>query len=405
LDLIVPLATIYDYFGWTVRKLRANQAVAIFAAFDYQHKGLEYINKSKWPIQWEDSIQRVAEAMVDFQAITNGTGLNMRDRLKGTPLTQPISPTSPSSIKIVTVCDYDDSITPLSILSRINKEEYARKHGYKFFYYDKSPFYQDWFTSNGGIDRANRPPAWGKIDAVLNALTDGDINDWIMWMDCDSFFLDMDVALVDVIERIGKIDRAKEGGMVDWRKSVSSWKPRIVADAINEYNAFLDSLNVDNGRLDIITSEDGLMLNTGIFLVRNSLSSFRLLQRVRQFTFYHNPAMYHTWWEQTGMMFVISIPYLLESVPFEDFSAKSNWGIHPRVTYIKQRLINVYPPMIASMLKTHAPYADGDFIISFSGCKTFTSQKVCNQLFFNYFDRVPDLVGRIPVYVTEKFEM
>merc|ERR1712050_792808 len=59
-----------------------------------------------------------------------------------------------------------------------------------------------------------------------------------------------------------------------------------------------------------------------------------------------------------------------------------------------QKQLNTYPPIVAAALKTHEAYSTGDYIVSFSGCKVYSSQEVCNQLFMNYFFQVHDF-GRL----------
>lgn len=52
----------------------------------------------------------------------------------------------------------------------------------------------------------NRPPAWSKIDAVLMGLREG--YDWVMWMDCDSYFMDQELGIHEVIDYV--LEKEKE---------------------------------------------------------------------------------------------------------------------------------------------------------------------------------------------------
>ena len=57
-------------------------------------------------------------------------------------------------------------------------------------------------------------------------------------------------------------------------------------------------------KTELIVSEDGLMLNTGIFFTRVSAWSWRFFQKVRRFTFGPRaPVTQHPWWEQTAMVY------------------------------------------------------------------------------------------------------
>jgi hypothetical protein len=92
------------------------------------------------------------------------------------------------------------------------------------------------------------------------------------------------------------------------------------------------------------------------------------------------------------MVYLLQMPFARETF---------NYGFAPRVVLLSQKHINPYPHLVASALLTHVAYEDGgssmqnipkanrpalqDYIISFSGCKIYSSQDVCNALFFNYF--------------------
>merc|ERR1712113_312840 len=66
-------------------------------------------------------------------------------------------------------------------------------------------------------------------------------------------------------------------------------------------------------------------------------------------------------------------------------------GYAPACVMLSQRHLNAYPPIVASALRTHEAFDAGDFIVSFSGCKVYSSQEVCNQLFMSYFFQVHDV--------------
>eukprot|EP00940_MAST-03C_sp_MAST-3C-sp2_P001351 g1351.t1 len=223
----------------------------------------------------------------------------------------------PERIAIVSLCDYDPMRTSLATLSTHNKYEYSRRRGYPLFMETKS------------LDDS-RPPAWSKIKAVLKYLKTGTF-DWVMWMDCDSFFMDMDAPL----ER------------------------------------FLDD------RFDMILSEDGAMLNTGVFFAKRSEWTIAYLERT--YGADDNPLIRHPWWEQAAMLFWLS------------YDASAIRESHHHVKILTQRDINAYPPEIAGQLKDpmtgkplHGEFVDGDFIISFSGCKIYFSPHECEDLFARY---------------------
>ncbi|KAK9767956.1 hypothetical protein K7432_001771 [Basidiobolus ranarum] len=106
--------------------------------------------------------------LADDQVVTSG-GVRMRAKPK------------PSEIAIVMA--YDEKESYYLPRSRDNKEEYAKKHGYKFLQdniYDKS-----------------RGPAWGKILSLRKYMRTYPSIKWFWWIDVDTVLMDPTLALED----------------------------------------------------------------------------------------------------------------------------------------------------------------------------------------------------------------
>jgi hypothetical protein len=417
------LADNYEALGLPVKTLRARQATSVYAAFDYQMKGEEWISKSGWRITWDGNIQSVLRAMSAYQEVDGALGKSRTSSVKDSlsALKVPRFQKEDARYAIVSVCDYDANVTPLAILSKTNKDWYAKKHGYDLFVYEKAPFFQDPFTAKSGLD-AQRPPAWSKIDAMLEIVGTGEY-DWVMWMDCDSYFLDPEVSFSELLtlaikergsEKTELKTTAEERAAV---KRLRHWKPRNSKASLQDLSTEFDSLLanelggnldfMDERRIMMVASEDGLMLNTGIFWMKTTPWTYGFLQNVRRsFTFNNNPINWHSWWEQTALVYLISISKtILEGAEISrdfDFD-QDNFGNIPAVHYLTQKHINGYPPIVSMMLKTHVPFDQGDYIVSFSGCKIFNSQEMCNMLFLTYFCTIRELCDNLPIDKSKYF--
>eukprot|EP00933_Yihiella_yeosuensis_P043294 TRINITY_DN38038_c0_g1_i1.p1 TRINITY_DN38038_c0_g1~~TRINITY_DN38038_c0_g1_i1.p1 ORF type:complete len:475 (-),score=79.42 TRINITY_DN38038_c0_g1_i1:149-1360(-) len=353
---------------------------------------------------------------------------------------------APSGLKvaIVSVCDYDPSATPLARLAQLNRDRYAKKHGYEVVMYEKAPFYEDPLSQLFTDPPSHRPAAWSKVDALLQTLAKGQ-HDWVMWLDCDSFFMDPEVRLEDlVVAAQGRCESGAEAAATDLsvpedrqelKTLVDRWHagPETSSmDLLSWYDGILEedlqhrrtsargvrrtcselkppetppsnrtlgweSWLFDEGRLHVIASEDGLMLNTGVMLLRASTWSWTFLQKVRWMTFAKNPVTQHPWWEQTAMVYLLQMPFVLAQAAAWNEKAEDlnplgpHQGFTPAAAFLSQKHINGYPPIVSSALMTHSTFATGDFIVSFSGCKVYSSQEVCNQLFLSYFFQVHDI--------------
>lgn len=433
---------------------RLRQVASIFGAYDYQMKGEEYIDQSPWPMRWSEGMESIIRSMIFIKEKEKQI-----EPWRGLPLRAAIAKRVPNSqrrprrrVAIVSVCDYDAGRTPLARLSQINKAKYAERHGYDIKIYEKAPVLEDPLTPL--LTDKDRPAAWSKVDAILIALAAGR-HDWVMWMDCDSFFMDDEVRLEEVFalaeDRCAAAGAAAGGegdDLADLRAFVRRWvagpSESLSGGALTSwYDGLIDSdwerrrasagacdtcaacapggpcdeclvgskppMNRTLGWTDwlfgetrpqLLASEDGLMLNTGIVLVRASAWSWTFFQKVRWMTFGSSPVTQHPWWEQTAMVYLLQVPFVVAHLahlaastpasPPRDLGARhvAHWGHAPASFMFSQKHINAYPPLVASALMTHASFTEGDFIVSFSGCKIYSSQEVCNQLFLTYFAAV-----------------
>merc|ERR1719433_1531917 len=108
-----------------------------------------------------------------------------------------------------------------------------------------------------------------------------------------------------------------------------------------------DSWLFSERRPHIIASEDGLMLNTGIVLVRASVWSWQFFQKVRWMTFGKSPVTQHPWWEQTAMVYLLQLPFTLAQAALQDLGASGlQRGHAPACFMFSQKHLNTYPPIV-----------------------------------------------------------
>ncbi|CAK0843896.1 unnamed protein product [Prorocentrum cordatum] len=409
-----------DQLGLPRVAARLRQLGAIFGSFDYQMKGNEYIDQSPWPINWMENMEGILSSM----AYLKQHELQV-DPWRGAPtsaaLSQKLGPgwrstAQPLRIAIVSVCDYDPGVTPLARLSQINKEEYANMHGYVTIIHERAPVFSDPLSPLLTEPASHRPPAWSKVDAVLAALASGRY-DWVMWMDCDPLrrhevALEGVVAMAEAEHAASGEGPAAPGDLPDLQRLVGRWlegppEPLQGAALLGWFDDLLDEAAGAGGapgaaeggaanrtlgwgpwlleerRAHVVASEDGLMLNTGVMLIRASVWSWRFFSKVRWMTFGVSPVTQHPWWEQAAMVYLLQLPLTLVAAASgrpEDLGPPAAARGHSRAcALLSQRHLNAYPPLVASALQTHVAYDAGDFVVSFSGCKVYSSQEVCNQ--------------------------
>jgi len=162
---------------------------------------------------------------------------------------------------------------------------------------------------------------------------------WVMWADCDLFFMNQSITLENIILAAGK------------EKS-------------------------------LILTEDGNMLNTASFLLRSTewgkdflRNTIDLLSAPLPQSFQH-----HHHHEQSPLMYLALIPSVFQ----ENSRYGEIDGYDPNVAVVPQHWMNSYPEEVCNRVKhvmPHSPYTKGDFIISFNGCGSIVGAEKCDELF------------------------
>lgn len=240
-------------------------------------------------------------------------------------------------IGLVSYCNYNVSITQLQTYSRSNKGAYAARHSYALLHYEE-PF----------VTQAH--PWMNKLIAIQRNLKE---HDWLFWVDCDLFFMN----------------------------------PSKTIDAL------IRTATLRNPDAALILAEDGMMLNSGAFLLRNSPWGHDFLARTVDLlsapmpqSFQHMP-----WHEQAPLMYLSLVPSLLEGLRSQDHQLASDkslsLGYDPHVVLLRQRALNSYPQELVQKTQhglAHEGFEEGDLVISFNGCSSILGGEFCEEMYGRY---------------------
>lgn len=228
-------------------------------------------------------------------------------------------------VAVVTMCSYNSSETVLANVSLSNLRDYCVHHNI--------PCY----LSQEQYD-AERPPAWSKVVLLAKTLS---THRWVMWKDCDSFFMKPELSPSDLLRAAGAARgiiagyssqvlkgstelaetklRAKreQQGLPQDPSLFTTLDPETGFDSMTKrlLQALGDEMPPGTGpsqpkqgetpeekqfreqaesedpttgpsfayagtsSMDLVISEDGFMLNSGVFFLRNSEWSMSLLKR------------------------------------------------------------------------------------------------------------------------------
>mmetsp|Transcript_60947 Transcript_60947/g.181585 ORF Transcript_60947/g.181585 Transcript_60947/m.181585 type:complete len:466 (-) Transcript_60947:82-1479(-) len=324
--------------GLRFMHLSSNWLTHAFVGCDHE---TQFIDNSVWPITLQESADE--HRWTTTQLAEGGRAAGHRARAAGVPHDY----RHPGlSIAIVSLCAYPEGhVLPRFAMS--NHRFYAERHGY--FYHVRTER-----TSDG------RPPAWGKVQLVLELLEQRRW-DWVMWADCDVYFMNMSTTLDSILFRYGAAKGAAGG-----------------------------SLQLDP-EFQFLVTEDHAMLNTGIFLARTSTWSAELMRRIwgpQDSVWTHHP-----WWEQAAMAwdFWAELPRRFRGVDHQAWVASAGLeademdGIYPApVRLAPQGEFNSYHPVTSRLVAD--TWLPGKFVIAFNGVVSSSSPNVASELYGRYYE-------------------
>ena len=295
-----------------------------------------WVDESAWPL----SISEINQEQTLFMNNIGATGPHGH---RPTRDTCPTSFRDPSlTIAIVSVCDYPPD-NPLPALSRSNRELYSKKHGYRLI------------ERNRRLDES-RPHAWAKISLLRHYILSADI-DWLLWFDCDTYFINFDITLDHLLHKYGELP---------------------------------------NGTLDpefrMLIQEDHAMINTGVFFIKTGQWSEKFLERV--YGDQNSPWINHPWWEQAAISheFLSDIGSRMEYSNLSNLTSANDMSdIYPdEVKVAPQSLFNSYHP-ITSRVFMHDNWEPGKFVLAFSGCLSGSSPAIVKVLYLQYYQIMCEL--------------
>lgn len=305
------------------------------------------IDGSAWPI----SIQEINDDLTSIATALRSTGpLGHGPTSAGRSV--PHDYQRPGMrIAIVSLCAYPPN-HPLPRYSTSNQGLYAARHGYTYI------------VERERLDPM-RPPAWGKVKLVEREVRSGNW-DWVVWADCDTYFMNMSITVESVLFTYGGLKSAGTNAELE-----------------------LDS------EVDMIVSEDSAMLNTGIFFVRCADWVLNLLQRVWGSN--DSPWINHPWWENAAFAW----EFLKDNPRKFAREDHAEWllggqddltGVYPaQVRLAPQSHFNSYHPITSRFL--HDTWEEGKFVVAFNGVLSASSPSVVNVLYGTYYQTACRLNG------------
>jgi hypothetical protein len=207
--------------------------------------------------------------------------------------------------------DFHTKMKNIAEYNILNKKNYCEKHDYHF--------------KNIKNIKNKKPISWHKLIAIEKELPK---YDWLLWIDADCFFMNMNIKLEDII------DQGINGTLDDCYIIVSKMESsnrRYKLKGTNKIIEFKSNLNL------------------GVLLLKNTTYILEIIKELNR-TGYSKQTILNRTWEQGA---------------FEDY-IRQNRSIEKHIHYIEDHKFNIIPSY----------YKEGDFIVHFLGDKNSIKKNI-----------------------------
>jgi hypothetical protein len=320
------------------RRLRRAQA-AIFMGFVFaRDKG--FYDCSPWPVHGWDML--LAGRFLS-QSIRSLDDLSVT---KNIPRNHKYF--QPGDVAIVSVCSYSQD-EPLVLISRENHKLYAGLHDYVLYQFeDDSELVEN---LDSGMNMKDRNKFFSKIIAVRNVLNN---HKWVLWMDCDAFFMDPARTIDSVVQMYTK------NNSLAFRLESSNDQRTL-----ESIRSTLDSIEIN-----LLITVDSTGLNNGVWLMRNSKWSIDFLSRWWNSSILKGMGANHNCSDQTTMQYELLYSNLMSELTTEigrawDSIEAPIWPREVRVVP-QEHLQSFHKETADAVISRH--YTDGDFVKHHPGC-------------------------------------
>jgi len=257
-------------------------------------------------------------------------------------------------IAIVTICAYaEDEV--VRVMSTENHQLYAALHNYDFRLFTST---DQILPARGGktnvTDGVHKPFFW-KVNAVRNVMMGDNPPDWVLWLDCDAFFMNATRTLDSVIEKY----------------TGNTTFPFVANDAVT----LPDELK-QMGPVNLILAVDSTGINNGVWFLRNTDWSINFLDRWWDSKILDGPGKNHNCSDQSTMQHELLFD--------RTFAMDTGWDLiegpiwPPEVRIAQQQDLQSFHQATA-MTVLSREWQPGDFIRHHPGCHYY--KEPCKHMF------------------------
>ncbi|CAE7560466.1 MNN10, partial [Symbiodinium pilosum] len=268
-------------------------------------------------------------------------------------------------VAIVSICAYGEE-EPVRVIGTENHEIYAQLHGYDLIQITNSAQIAPNLASGMDINDGVHKPFFWKVNAVKNVLEQQSPRyDWVLWIDCDAFFMDPGRTIDSVINMYSANSTAASRlGPRQWGESpeVSQLRQRLHPVASPE--------------VSLVVATDSSGINNGVWLMKNTPWSHDFLVRWWHSDILQGPGANHNCSDQSTMQHQLLYATSMALDELWDAAEGPVWV--PEVRVAAQEHLQSFHAATAATVASRE-WQPGDFIKHHPGCHYYKAP--CQQLY------------------------
>lgn len=284
-----------------------------------------------------------------------------------------------SRVAVVTVCAYaeDEAVRVLSVQ---NHQLYTQLHGYDLHMFTSPDQIAPHAAGRMDVNDGKHKPFFWKVNAVRNVLDSPVGYDWVLWADCDAFFMDPERTLDSIIH------------MYTSNLTVPTVAPPAGA-ADSGKVGHLHVAGEQSPPVSLIVAVDSTGINNGVWLLQNSEWSRQFLDRWWHSDILQGPGENHNCSDQSTMQHQLLQENSMRLDADLDSREGPIWPLEVRVA-AQEHLQSFHQATAMTVLSRE--WEEGDFIRHHPGCHYY--KEPCQQLYLQaatiFEDKVRALLQR-----------
>lgn len=266
-------------------------------------------------------------------------------------------------VAIVTICAYAAD-EPVRLICDENRRLYSALHGYDVHFFtdaaEIAPHAAAGMDVNDGVHKA----FFWKVNAVKNIL-ESNRYDWVIWMDCDAFFMDPGRTLDSVI------------AMYTQNKTVASMLPPVTGVEPELEVQLRHRIHPEPPiEVSLIFAVDSTGINNGVWMLQNTPWAHDFLWRWWHSPILEGPGKEHNCSDQSTMVHTLLYNRAMD---FDDAWDRMEGPIWPPESRVAaQEHLQSFHQATAVTAMSRA-WEEGDFIKHHPGCHYYRPQ--CQMLY------------------------